>query len=633
MSGSVDGLARSVVSSAPLTHTGGGSSLTFEKEKVRPGPTNVTSLLTAELGGATLEATVRNPGVSVEATVAYNPLEVDDLEEPEALIFEAPQAREFDPENIDQYLNGRKAVLVFSTAAGHGEGVKCAKDLNKEVDGKPVPDDDRQQKVNVQFAKLKHLIGVAGRHPRPNKPISYSTTWHFVEVYDRPGATPKKYDLTNKDDIRRLLEDEDVNDVTDEKVDKIYQEALSINREVKKLTEPETGKRPDAFLHDYVGNPNGLELYSPFTRADQKVKTDSKHAKYGETLVEFGLAQKGSRIFGSNKLTAQGAKAFNNMEKVAYLQKLMLGNLSHKIGEKGREIQELQQRDETEDNLAAIQKLKGERDALIKAYNEIKGANETAMHFVLMELEKPRIYTERRWNEAAGRFETAQGVVAGKALLERAEDTPQGRQTYLGPTRQGDSEALEQVTRDRRFTLASDTARDYEHIVSRENKHWTWKGRKPYETSKEDKQQAVEVGTLMYHLAQDADPSRGGSTERVELIQANQRLNRETFKETTRDASGNPIQVPVTVGHQVFREPKGERLLLHAVLYHEGASDSGEALGSYGSAPEPVRETLLEALDTFKLARDSAPLNAHKAGESVETAKVGQQGREAAPAA
>lgn len=244
-------------------------------DQVEEGHIGVESRLTAQLGERlpTAVITAENPQITtVITTETHDEHEVEGLEDGLHLVRMAQPDEEFDDENIERYLNANKAQMVFSTAAMQGEGFSRSVDLQKKVEGEEVSDDERQHDVDVQFAKIKHVLGLGGRDGLPNKAISYSVTWHFVEVYNRPGEPPVKYDLVDKADLSRLLEDQGIDNVDEKMVDRVFTELLSINREIKTLTEREVGKTKDCFLHDYVGNPGGLELFCPFSKEADKVR-------------------------------------------------------------------------------------------------------------------------------------------------------------------------------------------------------------------------------------------------------------------------------------------------------------------------------------------------------------------------
>ena len=594
---------------SPLEHVG----------RARDGLTGVASRITAEIG-PTAVLTAHTPQVTTIITAEHPAVhEAEEPPENGMLIVRVPQPdEEFDEENIGRYLNSSKAKMVFSTAAMQGQGFSRSVDLQKKVEGEEVPDDDRQHKVDIQFAKIKHAIGVGGRDGMPNKAISYSVTWHFVEVYNRPGEPPVKYDLANKADIKRLLEDQGIDNVDGEMVDSVFTKLLSINREIKTLTEREVGKTKDCFLLDYAGNSSGLELYLPFSIQDDKVKRSSKHGKYGDTMAEFGLLKKrGGRLFGEYQVNRKGAKALNKIEQAAHLKRSIFGELSTKKNEKLAEMETLQSQEQSAEQVASIKKIKGELAEINQVMQEVASSNDTVMHFTLLELTKTHQFQERRWDSDKGTFVGKSFPYTGEKLLAPLSDPE--RSATLGPTAVGDVAAAKEVTDRRRLELSKTIAKDYVAMVSRENSSF----RKKYMPTKQDKQQAIEVGLLIHHLAAPTTPSDTHATRRLEVLGATQTLNRSTFLRTDskgkldRDARGQ-LQYE-NVGKEVFKEPKAEKLILSAILRPSADGD----LAGYTGASDVVKDALKAALAHHRKAVEDHKVKTYKAGSAYKAERVG----------
>ena len=499
----------------------------------------------------------------------------------------------FDEAHFDKYLNSDKAQMVFSTAAMHGQGSSRAVDLKKKGDGEEVNDTERQQKVNLQFAKIKHGIGVSGRDGLPNKTISYSLTWHFVEVYDRPGEPPKRYDLVDKKDIERLLSDQDVDDVSQEKVNRLYKELLAINKELKGLTENEVGKKKDAFLHDYIGNPNGLGLFSPSSNQDMQVKSNEPYGKYTRNLRDFGLIEKRG-FLSSDRLTSSGVKAFNHIKESKCLQDVVLYRLDTRIEEIKVKLKDLRGEEESEANTQEIQNLEVQRQELMRVRSEIFGASKTAMDFTTMELSRTHTDThkEKKWNAVAGRFIPGNFSESGQRFLEPLQEGE--RLSALGPVNEGNDQAALKVINERRFALAKQASIDYARMVSRENHSGLPLTGVDYVPTKQDKQKAIEIGSLVYHLT--------GDETRLDMIEAQQRLGRQAFEDR--------------IGSEVFREPNAEKFLLGGTFNIERDDNiTKEHLAGYRGEPKHVQDELLGALNDFQCLR--ATLTLRNEGESL----------------
>jgi len=494
----------------------------------------------------------------------------------------------FDEANFEKYLSSDKAQMVFSTAAMHGQGSSRAVDLKKKVDGEEVDDGNRQQKVNVQFAKIKHGIGVSGRDWLPDKAISYSLTWHFVEVYDRPGEPPKRYDLVDIGDIKKLLEDQGVDDVSPERVNRLYTELLAINKELKGLTENEVGKTKDAFVHDYIGNPNGLKLFSPSSKQDMQVKSSKTHGKYTRTLRDFGLVEK-QGFLSSDRLTPSGAKAFNHIRESRSLQASVFKQLNGKIKTIEEKLEGLRAEEESTANAQDIQKHEAQLHDFKRVRNEISSASRTAMDFTTMELSKTHTHKEKQWDSGTGTFNSRSITQSGQLFLEPV----QGGE---GPADMDAAAALK-ITNERRFSLAKKATQDYTTMLSRETRNGLPLIGGNYVPTKQDKQKAIEVGSLVYHLT-------GGET-RLGLIEAQQRLGRQAF--------GGQAN---SVGSEVFREPNAEKFLLNGTFnIARGDAITEDHLVGYRGEPKHVQNELLLALGDFQSSRTK--LTSHNAGESL----------------
>lgn len=292
--------------------------------------------------------------------------------------------------------------------------------------------------------------------------------------------------------------------------------------------------------------------------------------------MNLGLARKGSGILGSKKLTANGAKAFNHIEETRCLQLLALHMLSSRAEKIQAELKTLQSQEATEENIQKIQTLNTELQDIKNADSQIENANETAIDFTTMELA-------------------------------------------------GEPKVLEKS----RMELSKTIARDYIDMLSRENVSFF--GRKKYIPTKQDKQQAIEVGALVHHLDAPTTTTDTSTTRRLEIIKATQSLNRNTFfrtdsnGETEKDVLDQPVYE--TVGTEVFKEPKGEKFLLSAILSSSTRVTEENVAGYTGASPV-VKQELTEALRLFQSCR--VHLQVHREGEGLHVKKVGDLGTKVA---
>jgi len=595
---------------------------------VEVGSLGVESRRTEQLGESiplTALITAKDPRITTVITAETpDEHEVEGLEDGLHLVRMAQPDEQFDEDNIERYLSADKAQMVFSTAALQGQGFSRSVDLQKKVEGEEVPDDDRQHKVDVQFAKIKHVLGVGGREHKgvPNKAISYSVTWHFVEVYNRPGEPPVKYDLVDKADIKRLLEDQGIDNVDEGMVDRVFTKLLSINKEIKTLTEREVGKTKDCFLHDYAGNPNGLELFCPFSKEADKVRRSSKRGKYGDTMAEFKfLKKRGGRLFGEYQVNQRGAKALNKIEQAAHLKLSIRGGLSNARDERLTQIEEAQAQEQTVETIAKIKKLEGEVAEISRVMQEVGSSNDTVMHFTLMELTRDHSFQERRWDGDSKTFRAHSFKSTGEQLI-----APLHHEEYLdtlGPEEQDNPAKAKEVTDRRRLELSKTIARDYVAMVGRENGGIFSR----YLPTKADKQQAIEIGALVQHIAAPTTPGDVHATRRLEVLEATQALNRRTFfriddkGKLERDSRGQ-LQYE-TVGREVFKDPKGEKLILSAILRPPTGAASDVDLSGYSGASEVVKDILKGAIDFHRAAVDDGRVKSYDAGSAYNAKKVG----------
>ena len=596
----------------------------------RGGHTGVTSRVTAEVGPTAVLTTENHPGVTAVMTAQTHEMhETEEMPKDGMLFVRVPQPDEkFDEEHIERYLNAGKAQMVFSTDAMQGKGFSRSVDLNKKVDDKEVPDNERQHKVDVQFAKIKHAIGVGGRNGMPNKAVSYSVTWNFIQVYNRLGEPPVKYDLVNKADIKRLLEDQGIDNINDAMVNSVFTKLLSINREIKTLTEREVGKTKDCFLHDFEGNPNGLELFRPFSPQDDKVKRSPKHGKYGDTMAEFGfLKKRRGKFFGEYQVNQRGAEALNKIEQAAHLKRSILHALFEKHSEKLKKLEAFQAQEKTKEQVDSIKEIKGELAEINQVMNEVRSSNDTIMHFTLMELSRVHQYQERRWEGDSKTFVGCSVTSTGKQLLAPLSEAE--HLETLGPEAEHNAAAAKEVTDRRRLELSKTIARDYVNMVSRENVSLF--RRKKYEPTTKDKQQAIEVGALVHHLSESGVPNATHATRRLEVLEATQALNRTAFLRT--DSEGNlerdergQLQYE-TIGREVFKDPKAEKLILSAILRPPIGSPAGEDLAGYTGASDTVKSTLEKALAHHREAVAYQRVKSYSAGSVYKAKTVGAAAR------
>lgn len=539
----------------------------------------------------------------------------------EVLMIRDPE-EDFDAANYTKYLNGNKAQLVFSTAAMPGEGVSRSVDLTKKVDEEQTADDERQEKFNVEFAKIKHVLGLGGRAGKPNLPADVNISKGFVTVYFPDG--PKVYDLLEHSEIKRLLNDVSMENVNDSMVEKAFTRCRGSIREMAKLSEREAGKQKDIYVHDYVGNPHGLDMNRATSMEIVKVRRDARHGRRTEKLKAMEHVEK-SGTFSRARLTDTGADAFNNILQLNYLQESMLNHLRTKATEKESQIALLRSQGKMDEANAAQKEL----NSLMQAFRTLTfdAMQQDAMERDILYLEGSHTIDLPQWNGVI--FDKAEAI-KGRELMNPSDTTVK---KFLRPDDQSEK-AIINKRQEIQMAFLKKVAQYEEADISQGNKTWTRWGiipyRKPHETKTDQRKNAVGVALQMKHMSQTTTPlEQGGKTERLEMLQADQKLSREAF--TRRDDKG--YVTSDNLGSETFKMPEGERFMLHALEGLKSGKTPEEVLGTFSNASPIVQSTLKIAMAEFVMNKDDEKMNEFQAGQTYDSKKVAKKGREQAPLA
>ena len=557
-------------------------------------------LLAANPHQATVKAIVKNAvKSSVHAVAVEEVLHVLGMEQPDT---------EFDEGKYQKYISGNKAQVAFSTAAGIENGVARNVELTKEEKEKKVPDEDRQKKVDVQFAKLKHLLGLGGRAEGSplNKKISYSCTWHFVEVLQTNGEAPIRYDLTKKEDIQKLLEEQSVNGANKtEKINKIYADLLTINREVNKLIEHEAGKTKPCFLQDYMGNPNGPR---PFASSPSAIKVQQRSEKGKFKYRLNGV----TGMVTDGKLTIQGAIAFNRMDHAMHLQGTMVKNLEDEITTKQKDLEDLRKHDQTQQIEDGIKKSNIAIQELKRAKNQIRNAELTVINHLLIELSRKVEISEPKWDGTKNSCNDVKKTLNGTDFLRDLTDNE--KIDILGSEGQYSPRKIDKALKQRQDHMANIIMKNYGDMVSKESgRSWVPFGLrgKLNPMKEEDKVHAIEVGALFYHLV--------SGSNRIGVLEGTQRLNQ--VETPSRPGQTTGFSDKRTRG-VTFQEPKGEKLLISAVLGDIDSPVYNKDLNGYTHASDDVKEVLKKSIKQSRaeqIARDKVYCEGYKLGKNPAT--------------
>lgn len=279
--------------------------------------------------------------------------------------------KEFDQGEFsaEKLMSSDKAQLVFSTKAMEGSGKNRSVTLTRKENNDEVEDTERQEKVNKKFMEIKHLLGLGEHGIYEKKTISYSMTWHFIEIFDESGQLEERVDILDKTAVKDLLQRRGL-DYGNENVNKVSAKLLEINRELKKLVKAELGDRSQvALLHDYKANVETVPFFHVQTEQTQKIFDDEKQGKYDRTMHDLGLmkeVQKGIFTGTATILTRNGEQAMKEMKRLSELKTILLKNLKAEQGNlTGDELEEL--------------------NGVIQDIEKVKM---TALNFILMELNR-----------------------------------------------------------------------------------------------------------------------------------------------------------------------------------------------------------------------------------------------------
>lgn len=514
------------------------------------------------LNSPTAVITAENPQVTAVVTSETSDTNtVEELQDGLVLI-PAKERGAFDENNLEKYIGKGHAQLNFSTSATTGQGFRRAVDLKKNVNGEEVPDEDRQKKVDIQTARIAYLLGI-----NSSQYFRYSNTWHFIEVSGADDVV-KRFDLTEKKDIESLLE-MGMFAPSKEMVTETHKELLAINKKFNLLIKRELGSKEPVFVQNgsYAGNPNGPPLFQPFSMEAQKLATDNSSKKFEKMMIRLKMVEKEKGVFAQPRTTAEGSKSLNSIENREALKKMILRPLSDFLGSVNEGIKETSSKistlkDETaeetlneeqkknlQDLEAELKKLNNQRKETGDTLRLLGHANNFAMDFATLESFKSR-----------GSSQASHDYI--KMLRENNPTTGWMSQERLRsiigkPPEDGKDKRI--FSEQRLSSLI----------------------RKHYQPTKTDKRQAVEFGILVDHL------KNSGQSDRLEIIETTQRLQREIFGES--------------VGREVFKEPKVEKFFLSVVLNIDADTEiTYDHLVGFQDASDDVKKLLKKSIEAYQ---------------------------------
>lgn len=326
-----------------------------------------------------------------------------------------------------------KAPLWFSTGMG-GEGVGRSVDLTKEAEGKkkPVSDDERQEQLDEKFAFLKFKLGLT-----KDDVVDYSINGHGIEIYDSNGNLKGRYNLHDLGfnenpanpirgggGLKQLLRDRGYA-YSDDQIRELSKELLEINREIREIVEPETGKNlAYVFEADNKGNLRGLAPFTPKTslEADKVLRSDKRFGFYMKTMQRLGLVDTDKRRMRSDKHTinTRGAAAIEDIRNALSLQRIIINNINAKNRDLKAELRRVTPPKPVIPNpaeQAQIDKIKEQIAALKKVKREIGGANPAVLNLMLMQL-NARVSYDQPTIRPDGRRVMQQKHATAKDLLK-----------------------------------------------------------------------------------------------------------------------------------------------------------------------------------------------------------------------
>ncbi|MCB1084846.1 MAG: hypothetical protein KDK60_01950, partial [Chlamydiia bacterium] len=507
------------------------------------------------------------PGLSNTVTVSFGE-DVPNVEQDTGIVLiRANQERGL--MDRDLLLSRNKAQLTFST-----KGIVRHIDIKKKDDGEEVDDVERQEQFDKEFMKIKHILGLGRRGQTHEKvAINYSISWHYIEM--KIDGKIERFDLLDKRDIEKILVMRGL-DADAESVKAVYKDLLAANREMRRITKRETGTSTGGvFVHDYVGNPQGSDLFKPLTEQSEKVmRLDESHGKYVKTMERFGMVtRKPGNLFKKDqiRLTKKGADALNQAEKTRVLQKKIIDKLVAAYNQKEMEYKQLKGSPPNIPNheiRAQLGQLSREMKEIHNAYVEIAYANKTVIDFTLLELNRDFKHREDYFNgedELVSKIRTQ----TGHQLLQPLNSVNQRKDVGI---RGNDERGARRREFERRDQMSDQATKDFEKMLSEENRArpGLFRSKQDHVLSPSDKAMAREVGQMVHQLA-------GGT--RLQHLESSLRT-----------------------GLTVHKEPRVEKLLLNIALDPNTDDIDEEDLGSFGvEHSSPVVQGLVaSAINDYK---------------------------------
>ncbi|MDJ0651649.1 MAG: hypothetical protein QNJ27_01360 [Simkaniaceae bacterium] len=560
-----------------------------------------------------------------------------------------PDRREFNPED---YLVQGKAPLWFTSQIGGGIGRSV--DMTKEVDDEDKQteiDVERQQQFDLAFAKMKFKLNLS-----KDAIVTYNIARHSIVIHDRDGKISGKYDLKDlgiSEDfthpiqggggLKQLLRDFGTV-LTEDQIREFSHELEGLNREMKKIIEPETGGRLGYVFE--VGNKGNIQGLVPFVAFGNAAKNvlykDDRRGFFVKTMKNLKLVETNDETWprsAVHTLTLEGAAAVADIEKAVALQNIIMQNIARKKEDLAQEIehftplypalatqQEREQISALEKEIQELNRIKDEMTGLIpsisgriRALNteiqslsnplkkflaeqeikrltgenrRIEAAHSTVLHLLLMQLNSRVKIVHKQRGGPGGRLVQTQTTMPAKKFLEKMleRDRPQFGVDLLNTL------GADSVRNDLIDAVANSVATGFETTVREEHAsrtHHNWFKSKPMDldpnhpTHKEIQQLGTNMGALVHDIAArtSTDPS---DTRKIRFIK------------------GRPESV-------FARESRSLEFLVAAAIFNGQAGIRG-----YDRESETIREVVKDSLNQFR-ARVQRP--SYHQGDNFDAVK------------
>ena len=228
----------------------------------------------------------------------------------------------------EDYLAQGKAPLWLSAQMG-GQGTGRSVTMTKVgKEGRKESDVERQQEFDHVFATMKKTLKLTKEDV-----VNYDITGHTIEIYNRAGRFIGKYDLKDREGIKKLMQARGMQEVeiSDDESKTIASKIKELNSQMRVLIEPETGgKFAYVFEEDNQGNIGGVAPFNTTLSKGMEILYSDRQCGFIEShMNEIGLVKSPRK--NVTTLTSSGVKAMGDIDKAYRLQGIVIKKIQQNI--------------------------------------------------------------------------------------------------------------------------------------------------------------------------------------------------------------------------------------------------------------------------------------------------------------